>query len=765
MSNNRCLFAAPLALVSVFALFSVSALAQSALSASAAAPAPKKPYTIEALYATPAPGSRPPSGLQWSPDGKRLSYIQPGEKGGQESLAYYDAATGQSATLIPAEKLAGLVPSTSKLKDDRQRENRARFGVADYQWAPDSKALLFDALGQLWLYDLAASKGHQLTRSDEPSSDPKFSPDGSYLSYLRGHDIYVRPVAAEAKESRLTHGGNAALLNGEVDWLYNEELDVRSNYFWSPDSRALLYLQTDESPVPQYPIVNWIPTHPETDQERYPNAGDPNPRVHLFLTSIKGHTRQIALPLAEGDYIPRFGWVRPGLAWAMVLNRAQNQQELYLIDAQSGRSRRVLHETDTAYIELHDPMGRNLHQGVRFLDGSDEFLWLSWRDGFTHIYLYSFHAATALTEDAKLERQLEAGPYEVGNLSGFDEPHRTVYFTANIGDDRTEQLFRVPLSGGPVEAVTHQAGTHSVVLSEDTTHYVDTYSALTTAPRMSLCATAGTCHELWSSHAWDDYDALVPQFVDFKAADGTLLRGVLLLPPAGVATEKSGKVPVILNPYGGPHAQSVRDGSHTVDGFDQVLAHRGFAVLKVDNRGMGNRGRAFAVAAHRHLGEVELADQLAALDQALALFPRLDETRVGFWGWSYGGFMTGYALTHSQRFKAGVSVAPVTDWHLYDSTYTERYMGLPKENEGEYQATSVVNAAPRLIGRLLLVHGTSDDNVHMQNSIQFINAMVNAGRPFDLQLYPGKTHGIAGQQARTHLFHRILWHFEQNLAN
>ena len=765
MSNNRCLFAAPLALVSVCALFSGSALAQSALSASAAAPAPKKPYTIEALYATPAPGSRPPSGLQWSPDGKRLSYIQPGEKGGQESLAYYDAATGQSATLIPAEKLAGLVPSTSKLKDDRQRENRARFGVADYQWAPDSKALLFDALGQLWLYDLAASKGRQLTRSDEPSSDPKFSPDGSYLSYLRGHDIYVRPVAAEAKESRLTHGGNAALLNGEVDWLYNEELDVRSNYFWSPDSRALLYLQTDESPVPQYPIVNWIPTHPETDQERYPNAGDPNPRVHLFLTSIKGHTRQIALPLAEGDYIPRFGWVRPGLAWAMVLNRAQNQQDLYLIDAQSGRSRRVLHETDTAYIELHDPMGRNLHQGVRFLDGSDEFLWLSWRDGFTHIYLYSFHAATALTEDAKLERQLEAGPYEVGNLSGLDEPHRTVYFTANIGDDRTEQLFRVPLSGGPVEAVTHQAGTHSVVLSEDTTHYVDTYSALTTAPRMSLCATAGTCHELWSSHAWDDYDALVPQFVDFKAADGTLLHGVLLLPPAGVATEKSGKVPVILNPYGGPHAQSVRDGSHTVDGFDQVLAHRGFAVLKVDNRGMGNRGRAFAVAAHRHLGEVELADQLAALDQALALFPRLDETRVGFWGWSYGGFMTGYALTHSQRFKAGVSVAPVTDWHLYDSTYTERYMGLPKENEGEYQATSVVNAAPRLIGRLLLVHGTSDDNVHMQNSIQFINAMVNAGRPFDLQLYPGKTHGIAGQQARTHLFHRILWHFEQNLAN
>lgn len=741
-------------LVALCALATVTAPAQQA----------KQQYTVEAIYAPSAMGDRPPAAMQWSPDGTKLSYIQRGAGGGQESLHYFDPASGKSAQLIAAEKLAALTPIDSKLKGERQRDNRARFGVAEYQWAPDSRSLLFDALGQLWIFDVAAAKGRQLTDANEPSGDPKFSPDGKFLSYVRGHNLYVRPIAGGA-EMALTHSGDPALLNGEVDWLYSEELEVRSNYFWSPDARQILYLQMNEAPVPQYPIVNWIPTHPETDQERYPNAGDPNPRVHLFLTSIKGHTRQIALPLAEGDYIPRFGWVRPGLAWAMVLNRAQNQQDLYLIDAQSGRSRRVLHETDTAYIELHDPMGRNLHQGVRFLDGSDEFLWLSWRDGFTHIYLYSFHAATALTEDAKLERQLEAGPYEVGNLSGLDEPHRTVYFTANIGDDRTEQLFRIPLSGGPVEAVTHQAGTHSVVLSEDTTHYVDTYSALTTAPRMSLCATAGTCHELWSSHAWDDYDALVPQFVDFKAADGTLLRGVLLLPPAGVATEKSGKVPVILNPYGGPHAQSVRDGSHTVDGFDQVLAHRGFAVLKVDNRGMGNRGRAFAVAAHRHLGEVELADQLAALDQALALFPRLDETRVGFWGWSYGGFMTGYALTHSQRFKAGVSVAPVTDWHLYDSTYTERYMGLPKENEGEYQATSVVNAAPRLIGRLLLVHGTSDDNVHMQNSIQFINAMVNAGRPFDLQLYPGKTHGIAGQQARTHLFHRILWHFEQNLAN
>jgi len=252
--------------------------------------------------------------------------------------------------------------------------------------------------------------------------------------------------------------------------------------------------------------------------------------------------------------------------------------------------------------------------------------------------------------------------------------------------------------------------------------------------------------------------------VDFRAQDGQVLHGVILLPPPGVATEVNGKVPLILNPYGGPHGQSVRDSAHTVDPFDQVLAHHGFAVLKLDNRGMGNRGRKFAMVAFHHLGEVELTDNLAALDQALARFPQLDGTRLGWWGWSYGGSMTAYALTHSDRFKAGISVAPVTDWRNYDSTYTERYMGLPRDNAEQYDRTSIVKSASKLNGRLLLVHGTSDDNVHMQNSIQFINAMINAGRPFDLQIYPGKTHGIAGPQARTHLFDRMLWQWEQYLA-
>ena len=293
-----------------------------------------------------------------------------------------------------------------------------------------------------------------------------------------------------------------------------------------------------------------------------------------------------------------------------------------------------------------------------------------------------------------------------------------MYLEANKGDDRQEQLYAVPLSGGEAMPLTRQRGVHAVSMSADARHFVDTYSGLTTQPRMQICAVGGFCTQLWISHAWDEYETLTPQFVDLTAADGTVLHGVVVLPPAGAATEVNGKVPLILNPYGGPREQIVRDSADTIDPFDQVLAHHGFAVLKVDNRGMGNRGRDFAMATFHHLGEVELNDNLAALDQALARFPQLDPTRLGWWGWSYGGTMTGYAMTHSNRFRAGISVAPVTDWRNYDSTYTERYMGLPSDNAEQYEKSSMVASAVKLRGRLLLVHGTSDDNVHLQNSIQ-----------------------------------------------
>jgi dipeptidyl-peptidase-4 len=721
-----------------------------------AAPA-KKQFTIEGMFSR-EESEKAPQFLQWSPDGKKLSYVTHGAAGEGEALYYFDPATGKSAVLVAADRLASLAPPTSGNKDDRQKDNRARYGVAAYQWAPNSKAILFDQLGQLWYYDLTTQRGTQITNSDEPSTDPKLSPDGRFISYVRNHNLLLRPVERSA-EIALTRDKDENLLNGEVDWLYSEELDVRSNYFWSPDSRQIVYIQMNETEVPTYPIVDWVPLQPAHDAEKYPKPGEINPGVKLAVTDLEGHTRWITLTKERDIYIPRFGWLKPGIAWALVLNRAQDKEDLYFIDTNTGASKLALTEQDEQYIELHD--------GLSFFEESGRFLWPSWRDGHTHLYLYSYDWNAPLSAPAKLEKQITRGDWEVQSLSGVDEKAGVVYFTANKNDDRQSQLYSVKLDGSAPTQVSQEKGSHDIEMSKDATHYTDSFSTMTTAPRISICQISGPCYPVYKTPGWERYESvLIPEFVDFKAEDGTVLRGILLLPPKGAPAEVNGKFPLILNPYGGPHAQTVADhwghwGAMTP--FDEIMAQRGFAILKVDNRGMNARGKKFATATRGNLGEVELRDQLAALDQVLARYPQLDGSRLGWWGWSYGGTMTLDAMTHSARFKAGVAVAPVTDWRLYDSTYTERYMGLPKENSEGYKRSSMLLSAPNLSGRLLIVHGTSDDNVHMQNTIQFIYALQEAGKPFDMQLYPRKTHSISGRATRTHLYHRIQKHFEDAL--
>ena len=728
----------------------------------------KKQLTLEQMFAEQTGMATAPSGMQWSPDGSKLSYLRRGREGEQQSLNYFDPATGKTAVLISSEKLGALAPAESANKDDRQRDNRARYSVAAYHWSPDSKSILFDANGRLWLVDVAKGTGRAITSGDDGAGDPKFTPDGAAVSYVRKHDLYVQPLSG-GDPVAVTKNGSPDLFNGEVDWVYSEELDVRSNYAWSPDSRQVLYLQMNEAAVLAYPIVDWIQTHPKADPMKYPKAGDPNPGVRLGVTGLDGQTNWIALGGETDIYIPRFGWVKPGLAWAMVLNRQQNRQDLYLIDAASGRSKLMLREKDDFYIELRSDT-------VKFLKTGGRFLWSSWRDGHTHLYLYSFDEKEPLAADAKLIRQITRGDWEFSSVKAVDEKSGLIYFSANAGDVRQSNVYSVKLDGSELTRITPEPGSHDVNISPGTSsdapraarYYWDRWSSLTVPAHLQICALEGgaakhACHEVWRSTALDQYATLAPQFVDFKAEDGTLLHGVIVLPPPNAPKAPSGKYPLIMSPYGGPGSMTVRDGYGAISVFDQVLASRGFAVLKVDNRGMAGRGRKFATVTYKNLGEIELRDQLAALDQALTRFPQLDANRLGWWGWSYGGSMTLIAMTQSDRFKVGVAVAPVTDWHLYDSIYTERYMGLPQENAAGYDKASLVKAAGKLRGNLLIIHGTSDDNVHMQNTLQFINELINNGVQFDMQLYPQKTHSISGRKTRMHLYTRILSQFENGL--
>ena len=714
---------------------------------------PVKSLTLEAVFAPGGLTGRSPENTEWSPDGTKLSFVQRDDEGEHGELWYVDAATGEKKVLISAAKLASLAPDNDKVKDERERERLTRYHVAAYLWAPDSKHLIFDSQGQLWLFDLATGTAVQFTSAPDPSGDPKFSPDGSHVSYVRKHNLYVRPVSGKG-EKQLTKDAGDNLFNGDIDWVYGEELFVRSNYFWSPDSKEIAFLHMDETKVPTYPIINWIPAHPTVDNEKYPKVGDANPVVQLgVLDADKGKVRWISLTNDEEAYIPRFGWIGDGVVWAEVLNRNQDKMDLYFVDAKSGKSRIVLTETTPgAWIDFD-------HVEVRFLKSSGGFLWPSWRNGNMHLYLYSFDKQNPMGADAKLERQLTQGNFEVMGIEGVDEAAGTVFFLANPGDPRQQHICSAKLDGTGLQQLTHEDGLYFGKFSEDGKHYEQTFMGPLTAPRMSLCAVGGACSPVWQARdEVAEYGLRAPKFLEFKAEDGTTLYGRLLLPPDAPA---SGKIPLIVNIYGGPGGQMVL--KQPTSPFDEILARQGFAIFSVDNRGTPGRGRKFQTAIRNEFGAIELRDQLTALDQLFAQYPQLDKDRTAIWGWSNGGSMTLYAMTHSDRFRAGVAVAPVTDWVDYDTIYTERYLGLLKDNPTGYAESDMTKAAANLRGALLLVHGTSDDNVHFQNSIQMIEALIKAGKQFRLMIYPNKTHGISGSDAHDHLFHMIEDHFEREL--
>jgi dipeptidyl-peptidase 4 len=712
---------------------------------------PTKPLTIEEIFAPGGLAGRGPENIEWSPDGTKLSFIQRDDEGENGELWSVDAATGEKKVLLTAAKLASLAPDYNKVKDERERERLTRYHVAAYIWAPDSKHLIFDAHGQLWLFDLATSTAVQFTSAPESSVDPKFSPDGKQVSYVRQHNLYVRDASGK-REKQLTEDSGDNLLNGDIDWVYAEELSVRSNYFWSPDSKQIVFLHMDESRVPTYPISNLIPTAATVDYQKYPKVGDPNPVVKLGVAEAEhGKVRWISLPDEENSYIPRFGWVREGIVWAELLNRNQDKMDLYFIDAKSGKSAKVLTETTPdAWINVNDDF--------KILKSGDRFLWSSWRDGTTQLYLYSFDKQNPLGGEAKLQNQITQGNFEVTGVEGVDETSSTIFFSCNKDDPRQRQIYSIKLDGTGMQRITPDEGLYSAEFSDDAKHYEQSFVGPLTPEHISLCTVGGACTSVWKAHdEVTEYGLRAPKYLEFKADDGTTLYGRLLLPE----NPASGKIPLIINIYGGPAAQTVL--KELENPFDDILSRQGFAIFSVDNRGTPGRDRKFQTTIRHEFGAIELKDQLTALDQLLAEYPQLDNDRIGIWGWSNGGSMTLYAMTHSERFRAGVAVAPVTNQINYDTIYTERYMGQLKDDEAGYAQSDVTANAAKLHGALFLAHGTGDDNVHFQNSMQMINALIKAGKPFELMIYPNKTHGIAGSDARDHLFHLIDDHFQREL--
>ena len=712
--------------------------------------APTKSWTVKEIFGGPSLTGYPPDGISWSPDGSRATYI-----GDDGDVMQIEAANGKLKKLLDHTKIVALLNANISEKD---RDHRARYDEPDYIWSPDSKQLLFDTNGELWLYNLANGVGLQVGNTGMQSGDdPKFSPSGQFISFVRNHNLFVQKVTEKDSAQALTDSHDATILNGEIDWVYLEELNVRSNYFWSPDSKQLAYLQMNETQVPVYPLVDWIPLHATVDQQRYPQPGDPNPAVRVGVVSASGgSTHWLKIPMDAGnDYIPRFGWVNPHVVWVEVLTRDQKHLNIYFADVHSGEVRLVLAQTEPKYFTLT--------YDVKFVS-DDQFLIQSWRDGFTHIYRYTFDPKNPLAAEAKFATQLESGDYEVDSIKTVDEATNTVYYLSNEGAPRQEQVWAVQLDGSGKHQVTKARGVHDPEFSPKGGSFIDTASSLMVPDSVSYCTSRGECDPFWNSHPIEGHTLVAPELLALKAADGvTTLYGTLQL-PVGVTAPAS--VPLIVNPYGGPGVDSEKDAWHAKTLlFDQLMAEHGFAVLHVDNRGMAGRGRAFEQAAYHNFGPPQFADQMTAIDQVLEKYPQLDPHRMGWWGWSWGGTFTLYAVTHSDRFLAAASGAPVTDWRNYDSIYTERYMGLPSEDSKNYDQDSVQNSAQNLKGHILILHGTGDDNVHFANTIQFIQKLLDNGIPYDYNIFPRKTHSVAGPIAQTELFNRLLWHFETYVKN
>ncbi len=724
------------------------AVCQSTIQSGSQAAGQPTPLTVEAIFAHGPIAGTPPDGTAWSPDSKLLSDIENGELIGVET------ATGQRKVLVGQSRLAALKPSGGSEQD---RDHRERYQMASYLWAPDSRHLLFDADGRIWLYDLKTGIGIEAGFSGEESGDtPAFSPDGNAVAYVRDHGLTVvhpSDSGGNTAPANIAPAPNANTMNGEVDWVYSEELDVRQNFFWSPDSTRIAYLQMNEDHVPEYPLTDWIPTHAKNEMQRYPQPGDPNPEVRVgVINAHGGRTTWIRLP-DDGsghEYVPRFGWVDKHTVWIETLSRDQKRRAIYFAEISGSRDAvRILDERDDKFLK----------DEFDVWVGGGAIVLTNWKDGHNHIYLYTYDAGNPLGGPAAAPKQLTSGNWDVDSILAVDAAPKAVFYASNEGAVNDRQIAQVSFSGER-KPLTTAAGTHSGMISPDGGAFLDTFSTRMDPPRASVCRIDGECHEFWASHSVAGYRIPEPVELEAKAKDGTTLYATLMLPHGSLGMKS---VPLIVNPYGGPSAQTVQN---TWDGFlfvDALLAQHGFAVLHADNRGMAGRGREFEQAAYRDFGKVQLEDQLAALDEALEKFPQLDPHRLGWWGWSWGGSFTLYAMTHSDRFAAGVSVAPVTDWRNYDSIYTERYMGLPAEAAEAYKAASVVESAPHLKGRLLLIHGTGDDNVHIENSVQFLDKLVDAGIPYDFQIFPRKTHAIAGPAARIELFNRFLAHFEQYL--
>lgn len=740
-------------------------------------------FTLESIHASSTFQPETFQGGKWAEEGPVITYIESADTADATHLMRYNLRTDERTRLIDgtnlyAEDVDRIIP------------------IEDYTFSTGGeKVLLFTDSEEVWrantkgyyyVYDLAEQTLTPV--SDRDKGDQmfaKFNPSATQVAFVRERNLYVADLTAETETALTTDGGDGTIINGTFDWVYEEEFGLRDGWKWSPDGERIAFFKLDESETRSFPLMNNTERYPEITRFRYPKAGETNSEIKIGVVDLgEVDTTRQGQPQAiqyfntdtwnaggmTHEYLARMGWT-PEIdgthrVWMYRLNREQNVLDLLYGDPTTGETEQVLRETEDTYIDITDDK-------LTFLDGGAHFVFLSERSGYNHAYLYE--------NDGTEVGPITGGAWEVTQFHGVDQESSTAYFTATRDTSLERHLYETDVSMNSREAaqevrrVTSRSGWHTINFSTDWAYYIDQYSAAGTPPTWTLHDVEGNRITVLEDNSTlkQKLDSLTlpeRQFATLPAADGTPLNAYVTA-PNDFDADGGQEYPVLLYVYGGPGVQTVTDRW----GGTRQLWHRYLAyahdvvVVSVDNRGTGGRGKAFQDVPYQRLGQPESADQIHAA-QALADSAWVDDDRMGIWGWSYGGYMTLLSMLKGDgpsTFDTGISVAPVTDWRLYDTIYTERYMSTPQRNEDGYKQGAPQTYADRLRAdqNLLVVHGDDDDNVHFQHSVQMANQLQSANKQFRFMMYPTHEHGIVGGKTRLHLFTMITDLIVEHLAS
>ncbi|SMB93502.1 peptidase S9B dipeptidylpeptidase IV domain protein [Hymenobacter roseosalivarius DSM 11622] len=709
----------------------------------------KQAITLEDIWSKPTFRAQSVPGFNWMRDGRYYSALDGG------NLVQSDVTTGKPvSTLVSAQDLR--VPGSSE-----------PLAVDGYSFNADEQKILFwtaeepiyrrSSKANYFVFDRATKKLTPLSAGGKQSY-ATFSPDGKRVAFARDNNLFVVDLATMQEKAVTTDGVVNKIINGSADWVYEEEFSFAQGFFWSPDSRQLAFYTFDESQVPEYNMQEWGELYPKDYRYKYPKAGEKNSVVSVSVYDVAaGRTTKMDVGPEADQYIPRVLWTKtPNMLSIQRMNRLQNKLELLHADAATGKTQVVLTDTDPAYVDVADDL--------RYLSDGKQFIFSSEKDGYRHLYLYDMKG--------KLVRQLTKGNWEVIGVEGLDEKNGQLYFTSTEASPLQRHLYRVSLKGkGKNRLGEADRGVDIVNLSPDTRYYLNYHSAAGEPTTVSLrSGQDGKLVKVLEDNAalrqtLSQYNLGKVEFFDFKTSEGTTLNGWMIKP---ANFDPSKKYPVLMHVYGGPGSQTVLDNTGGGVAFTnylwhQMLAQNGYIVVSVDGRGTGARGAKFKKNTYANLGKLETIDQGEGA-KYLSTLPYVDKGRIGIWGWSFGGYMAALAMTkQADLFKAGISVAPVTNWRYYDTVYTERFLKTPQENPSGYDDNSPVQFAEQLKGKYLLVHGTGDDNVHFQNSVAWTDALVKANKDYQTLYYPNRNHGISGGNTRLHLYRQMTDFILKNL--